>query len=71
MFWQTLRKVGDDYMFVVPEKIVEHLGLQEGQAVAVEIRQVEAHAVPSLELQSAFAQSWKRNEKGYRYLENR
>ena len=71
MIWQKLRKVGNSYVVTIPKEEVERQQLQEGQLLAVEIRPAEVRPIPSPELREAFEKSWKCNEAGYRYLENR
>ena len=71
MIWQKLRKVGNSYVVTIPDEEVERQQLQEGQLLAIEIRPAEVRPTLYPELREAFEKSWKRNETGYRYLENR
>ncbi len=68
MILQKLRKVGNSYVVTIPKEEVEHLKLEEGQLLTVEIRPAEIRPVMTPELRKAFEESWRRNEPGYRYL---
>ena len=41
MITQQLRKVGNSYVVTIPKAEVEKMGLQEGDFLAVDIRQME------------------------------
>ena len=41
MILQKLRKVGNSYVVTIPKEEVEHLKLEEGQLLTVEIRPAE------------------------------
>lgn len=71
MTYQKLRKAGNSYVVTIPKEEVERRNLQEGQLLAVDIQPVEVRPVMSPELREAFEQSWRRNERGYRYLADR
>ena len=68
MIWQKLRKVGNDYVVIIPKEEVERLQLREGQLLAIEIQPAEIRPALSPALCQAFEQSWKRNEAAHRYL---
>jgi antitoxin component of MazEF toxin-antitoxin module len=68
MFRQMLRKVGEDFVVVVPSAEVERLGLREGQTVTVEITPLELDAELPPAIAAAFEEMWAHNEAGLRYL---
>lgn len=71
MIYQKLRKSGNSYIVTIPKAEIERQGLQEGQMLAIDVRPAELRPVLSDDLKEALEESWKRNEKGYRYLAGR
>ncbi|MBI3980115.1 MAG: hypothetical protein HY331_18225 [Chloroflexi bacterium] len=71
MIQQKLRKVGNSYVVTIPKEEVERRGLREGQLLAVQIAPLEVRPALTPELREAFEASWRRNERGYRYLAGR
>lgn len=68
MIQQKLRKVGNSYVVTIPKEEVDRRGLKEGQLLAVDIQPLEVRPTLSPDLREAFEESWRRNEKAYRYL---
>jgi antitoxin component of MazEF toxin-antitoxin module len=71
MIQQKLRRTGNSYVITIPKEEVERRGLTEGQLLAVEIQPLEIRPVLSPDVAEAFEASWRRNERGYRYLAGR
>lgn len=71
MIIQKLRRSGNSLVVTVPKEEVERLGLEAGDQVSVEIYPVEVRPVLPPEVRTAFEESWRRNEAGYRYLADR
>lgn len=71
MIQQKLRKVGNSYVVTIPKEEVERLGLREGQLLEGQITPMEVRPIMSRPVREAFAGSWKRSERAYRYLAER
>ncbi len=68
MIHQQLRKSGNSYVITIPKEEVERHGWTAGQRFAVQLTPLEERPVLRPELKQALAESWERNEEGYRYL---
>lgn len=70
MFTTHLRKVGNSQAVIVPKEELERLGIPEGAAVSVEVRQVEVTVSPVLpkHLREASERALAWGEPGLRYL---
>jgi antitoxin component of MazEF toxin-antitoxin module len=71
MIYARLRKANNSYVVTIPKDEVERLHLREGQMLAIEAHPVEMRPVLPDDLRDALAESWERNEAGYRYLADR
>lgn len=71
MFEATLRKVGDQYVVVVPDEEVARLGLRDGQFLVVEVRPLSREPELRQEVREAFEGSWQNYEAVYRHLADR
>ena len=71
MIRQQLRKAGNSYVVTIPKEEVERHGWQVGQEFAVQLTPLETRPTLRPELREALAESWERNESGYRYLAER
>lgn len=66
-----LRRSGNSFIVTVPKEEVERLGIKEGQLLAAEFHPLELRPALSPDVRSAWEESWRRNEAGYRYLAGR
>ena len=71
MITQKIRRTGNSYAVTITREEMEHLGLQEGDLVAVEVRKLETWPALSPEWREAAEESWAEDEAAYRYLAER
>jgi antitoxin component of MazEF toxin-antitoxin module len=71
MIYQKLRRVGNSFVVTIPKEEVERHNLEEGQLLAVQVQPAEIRPVLSDDVREAFEESWRENERGYRYLAGR
>ena len=66
-----IRKVGNSLVVTVPREEADALELHEGDLVTMDIRKAEVRPVLRPDLRRLAAESWERNQSGYRYLAGR
>lgn len=71
MIRTTITKLDDEYVVEIPAKVMEELGLQEGDLIEFQPKKVEPRGVLRPEIEEALERSWEQNEAGYRYLADR
>ena len=68
MLVQKVRKVGNSYIVTIPREMVESQRLQEGDAVAIEVRKVDYRVQMDADVRAAFERSLEMYPEDYDYL---
>jgi putative addiction module antidote len=68
MIVQKVRKVGNSYVVTIPREMVESQHLQEGDAVAIEVRKVDYRVQMDADVRAAFERSLEMYPEDYDYL---
>ncbi len=65
---QKVRKVGNSYVVTIPREVIESQSIQEGDAVALEVRKVTYKVQMDPEVRAAFERSMELYPEDYDYL---